>query len=76
MIDRHSDAWRVVAAWAGEELSDASERIEEIGVGPAETENLRGRIAALRELLAMADEPKPPIVVQAEGYRFQGADDV
>lgn len=75
MIDRQSATWREVTAWAGKELSDAVEQNEATGLGLAETENLRGRIAVLRELLTLRDEPEARVAVQAEGYGFQGAED-
>lgn len=75
MIDRHSETWRDVAAWADSELAKASERIETLGVELAETENLRGRIACLRELLSLADEPEQRVIEATEDYGFQGADD-
>lgn len=76
MIDRHSDTWREVAAWTTDELSRACARVESLGVGPDETENLRGRIAVLRELLAMQDEPEVRVVETGEDYGFQGAEDI
>jgi hypothetical protein len=74
MIDKHSATWREIAAWAETDLAKASERIETLGVGPDETENLRGRIATLRELLAMQDKPQERVVEATEDYGFQGAD--
>ena len=75
MINKHSDTWREVSAWAETELSVATERIESLGVGPAETENLRGRIGVLRELLAMQDEPEQRVIEMTEGYGFQETDE-
>ena len=75
MIDKHSATWRHVVALASEGLEVAISRIETLGVGPDETENLRGRIAALREILAMADEPEQRTVETGAGYGFQGVDD-
>ncbi len=74
MIDRHSETWREVAAWAEDELSKATERIETLGVKSDETENLRGRIATLRELLAMQDDPEQRVIEPTEDYGFQDAD--
>ena len=76
MIDRHSETWRDVAAWAEGELAKACERLETIGVEPAETENLRGGIAKLRELLAMQHDPEQRVIETTEDYGFQGADEV
>ena len=75
MIDRQSATWREVSTWAGKELADASERNGVTGLGLAETENLRGRIAALSELLALREEPEARVAVQVEDYGLQGADD-
>ncbi len=73
MIDKHSATWREIAAWAEAELSKACERIETLGVGSDETENLRGAIRELRTLLAMQDEPEQRVIEQTEGYGFQDA---
>ena len=75
MIDKHSETWREVAAWAEAELAKDCERIETLGVKSDETENLRGRIATLRELLAMQDEPEQRVIETVQDYGFQGADD-
>ena len=74
MIDKHSATWREIAAWAHTRLASASERIETLGVKQDETENLRGRIHELRELLAMQDEPEQRVIEKPEDYGFQGAD--
>ncbi len=74
MIDRHSETWRTVYAWASEALAAATSRIEKLGVDAAETENLRGTIATLREVITMADDPEPTVVEQPDDYGFQGAD--
>ena len=76
MIDRHSDTWREVAAWAEAELAKATERIETLGVKSDETENLRGGIRKLRELLAMQDDTEQRVVETVEDYGFQGVEDV
>ncbi len=74
MIDKHSETWREIAAWAEDELSKASERIETLGVKLDETENLRGRIATLRELLTMQDDPEQRVIETVQDYGFQGVD--
>ena len=76
MIDKHSDTWREVAAWAVPALGAARSRLENIGVDPVETENLRGRIAALCDLLALTDEPEQRDIAPAEDYGIQGTDDM
>ncbi len=73
-IDRHSDTWRTVYDWASEALVAATSRIEKLGVEAAETENLRGTIATLREILIMADDNEPRVVEQPEDYGFQGTE--
>ena len=72
MINKHSATWREVAAWAETELAKARERIESVGVDLHETESLRGRIAVLRETLALVDAPEQRVVEQVVGYGFQG----
>ncbi len=72
MIDRLSDTWTHVAKWANNELLNATERIETLGVGQDETENLRGRIAVLRELVAMQKSPEQWVVEKVDDYGFQG----
>lgn len=75
MIDKQSDTWREVAVWAETELSQAYARIAASGLLLAQTENLRGRIALLDELLALADEPEQRVIETTEGYGFQGPDE-
>ena len=75
MIDKHSETWRKIATWAEGELSRATERIETLGVKPEETENLRGRIAVLRDLLTMQDETKQRVVEARQDYGFMDAGD-
>ncbi len=75
MIDKHSETWREIAAWAESELSKASDQNNVMGTGPDETENLRGRIACLRELLGLADEPEQRVIEATEGYGFQGPEE-
>lgn len=74
MIDKHSDTWREVAAWAGDELSKATELNGTPGLGTRETENLRGRIVCLLELHRLADKDEPRVVEPAEDYGFQSPD--
>ncbi len=75
MIDKHSATWREIAAWAEGELAKASERIETLGVGPGETENLRGLIACLRELLSKPEPAEQRVMEKTQGYGFQDADE-
>ncbi len=75
MIDKQSKTWREVAAWAQDGLAKACDRIESLGVAPDETNNLRGRIATLRELLALQDAPGQRVVKTGEDYGFQGVEE-
>ncbi|KKL17510.1 hypothetical protein LCGC14_2484830 [marine sediment metagenome] len=74
MIDKHSETWREIAAWAEGELAKATERIETLGVKSDETENLRGQITTLRELLAMQDDPEQRVIETVQDYGFQDPD--
>lgn len=56
MIDRHSETWTTVAGHAEKELQSLRVRLESSGTDQAATENIRGRIQALREILALAAE--------------------
>jgi len=74
VIDKHSETWREIAAWAEGELAKATERIETLGVKSDETENLRGQITTLRELLAMQDDPEQRVIETVQDYGFQDPD--
>lgn len=52
MIDVHSDTWRAVAAHCEEAIEGWRTQLEGQLDGPA-TEHMRGRIAALRGVLAL-----------------------
>lgn len=55
-IERHSPTWRYVAQWAKERTEKRQRELEARGLPPDETEFLRGNIAELRALLALADD--------------------
>ncbi len=74
MIDKHSDTWRNVAAWADVELDKACERIEMFGLSSEETASLRGQIHILRNLLAMQDKAEKRVIGEVQDYGFQNAD--
>lgn len=74
LIDKHSETWRHVSAWAAEKLQEARELNDRQGVPIDQTENLRGRIETLKEVLALAEPPKPLPLEPQQGYGFQGAD--
>lgn len=60
MIDKNSETWTAVAKWANDQITDAHTAIERVGLPDTEANQLRGRIAASRELLKLA-EPKHDI---------------
>jgi hypothetical protein len=53
VIDTHSSAWRHVEKWANQELSKAQTGNENVKLDAIATAALRGRIKALKDLLAM-----------------------
>lgn len=67
MIDVHSETWVYVRDWAQSELERTRNNLESIGLDMAETESLRGRAAALRQLLSLA-LPRPVIAAQDVSY--------
>lgn len=56
-FDPTSQTWRVVKAWANEQLETAMARLEQPGLDQSETENERGAIRMLRQLLGLPDPP-------------------
>jgi hypothetical protein len=62
MVDRYSETWRDVAAWAAPRLESARAELESPNVDDARARYLRGRIAALKELLALPDAEDQPAV--------------
>lgn len=54
MIDAYTDTWRAVAAKASETIDQCRSRLEQHDQNFSETQFLRGRISACREILAMA----------------------
>lgn len=50
-IDRYSDTWRVIEGWAKAEREELRTQLETPGLSLVETEAVRGRIAALADLL-------------------------
>lgn len=57
LIDRGSDTWRAIEAFAKADIEKSRVIIERAGTGRADTENARGRISALRDLLKQAEPP-------------------
>lgn len=56
-IDPKSDAWKAVEEWAVERLKKARDRNDSPAADMVETSHLRGRIGALKELLALTKAP-------------------
>lgn len=63
MIDPYSETWRRVRKHATDEIEIARTELERSGMPAIDTEFRRGRIAALRALLALG-EPKPDTPIQ------------
>jgi hypothetical protein len=59
-IDAYTDTWRAVAAKANEIIEASRSRLEVNDQSYGESQYLRGRVSALREILDMA---KPAVVV-------------
>lgn len=62
MIDRHCETWRDVAAWAEPRLAAARAELESPNTDDARARYLRGRIAILKDLLALPDVEAQPAV--------------
>lgn len=60
-IDVFSPSWRVAVAFLNREISDALNIISYTGVDITLTEFHRGRIAAFREVLALASADYPDV---------------
>lgn len=54
-IDLHSFAWVAVSHHAEQELQAAREKLELRGIEHGHSEYLRGKIAALRDILALPE---------------------
>jgi threonine aldolase len=59
MIDAYTDTWRAVAAKANEMIEACRARLEQNDQSYGESQFLRGRITAMREILEMA---KPAVI--------------
>jgi predicted GTPase len=59
MIDAYTDTWREVAAKANETIEQCRWRLEQNDQSYGESQFLRGRITAMREILEMV---KPAVV--------------
>jgi hypothetical protein len=58
-IDAYTDTWRVIAAKANEIIEQGRSRLEQNDQSYGESQFLRGRISAMREILEMV---KPTVV--------------
>lgn len=67
-IDTASETWRRVAAHCEAAIAEALLTLETPGVDHARSEGLRGRIAALREVLALPAPPEQPEVTPPVNY--------
>lgn len=62
-VEPQSQTWRVIDKTVNEIIDDLQRNLEAQGLDAAKTENLRGRIAALRDILTLADvTPDIPFV--------------
>lgn len=62
MIDAYTETWREIAAKANEIIEASRSRLEVNEQGYGESQFVRGRISAMRELLALV---KPAVVSRA-----------
>lgn len=72
MIDPYSETWRRVRKHAADEIEVARSTLEQPGTGQLTTEFQRGRIAALRALIAIGepDDPKRKVEVAAGDLQY------
>lgn len=66
-IDFTSPTWRAIQAMANQKLQELREQNDSPSLDATATANKRGRIAAWKELLALA-EPKPTPEQQPSDY--------
>lgn len=58
MIDKHSDTWKAVEAWAKKKLADHEAALHAFGLEPNQTEGHRYAIFELEALLKFAEVAK------------------
>ena len=63
-IDKHSDTWRAIEAWAKRQHADAVNAL----IADRDPDVQRGRIAMADELLGMADKQKQD-QIQVDDYQ-------
>lgn len=66
-IEKSSRTWGAVSEWAKAQIAEAQSALETPGLDLAGTEHVRGRIAGLRDLLALA-EPRQTVIPKADTY--------
>ena len=66
-LDFTSTTWRVIEQMAQERIATLREKNDSPSMDALRTAELRGRIAAWKELLALA-KPAPAPIVDAGGY--------
>ena len=66
-IDFNSPTWRAVERYAQQQITVLREKNDSQGLDVVRTADIRGRIAAWKELLALAD-PAPVPTADAGGY--------
>lgn len=67
-IDRQSETWLEVEAWARAELASCMARLKNPRTSVDETNALRGEIKALEELLALPDPKATPKIAADVSY--------
>lgn len=60
MIDKNSETWRLVSAKAEADLASLRESLEVPGTDHEQSQIIRGRIMALKDILQMGDVVTPP----------------
>ncbi|MBP2230819.1 ABC-type siderophore export system fused ATPase/permease subunit [Azospirillum agricola] len=66
-IDQHSATWAAVTAWAERERASIRDQIDSPATSHDHTQVLRGQLAAIADLLALAEE-RPAIAITQETY--------
>ncbi len=59
-IDKHTETWQAVEAWANERRAVATADLIQGGITPGHDDKLRGEIRAIDDLLSLADGQEPP----------------
>ena len=67
-IDFTSQTWRSVRQFAEQNIADLREQNDSPALDATATAELRGRIAALKSLLALAQKPDPEWSTDVGGY--------